>query len=213
MPYERGENPVAEKNIADDDTADTHLNAANVKRLLRVAGMSEPPYKSRNKDRGPARLEVFVQEGNRKRPRDKLLGDCRHKADQQHHDPRDIRVDHLAVGDVGRAPSTELLGCDVKEDLIGQKGGRHGQAENGAEEKALGAQARWRKLAPDLDLVGVVASVQRLGRCREKENEDALAGCGEQAVEQLPDPKRPVCIGGVVAKRGQRQVVELGQQG
>ena len=118
----------------------------------------------------------------------------------------------VAVGNVRRAPSAELFGCDIKEDLVGQKGGGHGQAEDGAEEKALRTQARWRKLTPDLDLVCVVASVQRLGRRGEKEDEDALGSSGEQTVEQLPRQKRPVCIGSVVAKQGQRQVVELGQQ-
>ena len=205
MPYERGKDPKAKKNIADDNTGDAHLNAANVKGLLRVVGMSKSPYKTRDDDRNPAELEVFVQEGNRKRPGYKLLGDRRHKANQQHHDPRDIRVDHLAVGNVRRAPSADqLFGRDVKEHLVGQEGRGHGQAENGAEEKALGAQTRWRKLAPDLDLVRVVASVQRLGRRCEKEDEDALSGGGEQTVEQLSRQKRPVCIGRIVVKRGQR---------
>ena len=182
MPYERGKDPKAKKNIAHDNTGDAHLNAANVKGLLRVVSMSKSPYKARDDDRNPAELEVFVQEGNRKRPGYKLLGDRGHKADQQHHDPRDIRVDHFAVGNVRRTPSAELFGCDVKEYLVGQEGGGHCQAENSAEEKALRAQTRWRKLAPDLDLVRVVAPVQRLGRRGEKEDEDALAGSGEQTV-------------------------------
>ena len=175
VPYEGGEDPEAQENIADDNTADTHLNATDVKGLLRVVGMRANPHIRPAMTTAAQRdLRYLWRKGIENAREMNSSETAGIKPINSNHDPRDVRVDHRAVGNIRRAPSTELLGCDVKEDLVGQKGRSHGQAEDGAEEKALRAQARWRKLAPDLDLVRVVAPVQRLGRRGEKEDEDAL---------------------------------------
>ena len=213
VPDQGGKDAPANHHQADDDPGDSHFEAADEEGLLRIAGVGESPDRGGKENGRPARLEILLQKGNGKCPGYELFGNRGHEADEQDHGPGKVGVDHLAVGDVGRTPGAEFFCGEVKDGLVGDEEGGHGEADDSPQEEALGAQAAQHKLLADADLVAVGAAVDRFGRRGQKADEKPRRKGAGQAAHQLSGQKAAEGLGSIVAVGGQRQIVEVGQEG
>ena len=122
-------------------------------------------------------------------------------------------VDHLAVGNVGGAPGTVVIGDEVEQRLVSDEDGRQREADDGADEEALGAHAFRQKLFRHTHLSAVPAAVLRLGAGND-ESDANTGGKGHcQSDEDAFGEEIGKGVRRIEAVDGDGQVVELGQEG
>ena len=212
VPDQGRQQSPSQDDVAEDDAGEADFDAADVERLLWVTGMGEAPDDRRYDDGQPALLDEALQEGNGKGPRGELLRDGRHEPDQEDDDPGDVGIHHFRVADVSRAPGPELVGGQVEERLVGDEHGGQRQADDGAQQEPLGADAVGQELLAEADLVGESAPVFRFGPGGEDGDPQGGGEGHEEAGEQLLGEKTAVGVRSVEVVVRQRQHVELGQQ-
>ncbi len=153
VPDQERHHAVAQHQESDQDAGEPHLEAPDVEGLVRVRRVPEAPDEGGHDDRHePSRAEL-VEEGDREHPADPLLGDGRQEPDQEHRRPREGRVEHVAVRDVGRRPRAEVPGHDVEDRLVGEEERRQRIAEDDALQEALRLDPPEREGAAERDLL------------------------------------------------------------
>ena len=173
VPDERRQNAPAQHDEAQGHAADADFHAADVERLLRISGVSEAPDEAREHHGRHGVTHQLAQERNGEHAEEKLFRDRRQEAAEQHEQPGESRIEQVAVRDIGGRPCAELVGHDVERRLIGDEDAGERDAENGAEEEALGAQAAQAEEIAQRDFVAEGFAVERLGAGGENEEEAA----------------------------------------
>ena len=153
VPHQRRQDAPAQHDEAQRHAADSHFHAADVERLLRIAGVAEAPDEARQHHRHRQRAHQLAQKRNGEHAEQELFGDRRQEAAEQHEQPGEARVQQVAVRHVGRRPGAELVGHDVEGRLVGDEDAGQRDAQNRAQEEALGAQAAQAEEVAQRDLV------------------------------------------------------------
>ena len=147
--------------------------------------MPEAPDEGRDHDGEDASGPEAVEEGDREHPADPLLGDGRQEPDEQHRRPRERRVEHVAVGHVGRRPRAEVRRDHVEGRLVPEEEGRERVAEDDAPEERLRLQPAPRERAAERDLARKPLAVDRLGRGHDEGDARARADGSENPEDDL----------------------------
>ena len=87
------------------------------------------------------RAHQFAQERDGEHAEEELFGDGRQKAAEEHESPGKAGIEQVAVGDIGGRPGAEAVRHDVEGRLVGDEDPGERDAEDRAEEEALGAEA------------------------------------------------------------------------
>ena len=117
----------------------------------------------------------LAQERDGEHAEQELFGDGGQEAAEEDEGPGEAGIEQIAIGDVGGRPGAELGGQDVERGLVGDEDAGERDAEDGAEEEALGAQAAPGEEIAERDLIAEHLAVERFGAGGEDEEEAARA--------------------------------------
>ena len=175
VPDQRGQDSEAEHDDAERHAADTHFHAANVERLLRIAGVTEAPDETGQDDGDDHAAGQLRKKGMANMRKQELFGDGGQEAAEEDERPREPGIEQIGVRDVGRRPGAEPVGQDVEPGLVGNENSGQGDAEDGAQEETFGAQPAPSEKIAERDLVAEHLAIQRFGAGGEDEQQTAGA--------------------------------------
>ena len=138
VPDEERQRAVPQEKPAHHDAGRSHLDAADVERLVRICGVPEPPDQGGHHDRDDAARSDPVQERDREHAADAFFRDRRQEPDQENGRPGKGRIQHVAVRDVRGRPGAQPRRHYVEDRLVGEEERGERVAEHDTEEEPLG---------------------------------------------------------------------------
>src|SRR5262249_29414696 len=123
-----------------------------------------------------------------------------------------LRVQQIAIRNVGWRPRAELLRQNVKDDLIGDEEEHQGETQRRAEEEGLRPQVPPAQEIGDRNLVSIALAIERLGPRRDQKNRYAIAQGCEQRAKELAGQKAAIRFGGLVTILRPRERIEAGEK-
>ena len=212
VPHEQRHDSEAQHEESDQHAGQPDLETPDVEGLVGIPGVPESPDERGDDDGEKAARAEAVEKGDREHPADSLFRDSRKKADEKHGRPGKRRVEHVAVGHVGRRPSAEPGRHHVEDRLIGEKERGERVAEKHRREEALRLDAAPRKRAAEGHLPREALPVDRLGRRHDDGDSRGCRDGAEEAEHDLAREVRRQRARSVVLKEGQRNLVEGREQ-